>query len=336
MKFGIAFDPLEMNQRLWRRPTPQEFFALALALCAAGLFAWMQPNLPFAGVDLKIYLEASRGTFQYQGLYYYYGYWILPIFAVLSKFPFFLAYFLWSSINIIGIFFAERVFGGKALVAVASYQLFYNLIYGNISGLIVGGLALCWYGLVNKKWALAGLGIALASAKYQIGLTGSLLLILTAPILWKDRLRVFIIPAVIWILSLFVYPGWPLEVFHTIQNHPPDALGSISLWRWLGPWSLLFFFPPLLLNRESPQRFIAFVAAIGLGLPYFQQVDLLFLLVMPIGWIGLLGNLGYLMGFYRWTALQFLFLLPLAVYIWALISSLVKRPRPSQPLQGNP
>jgi hypothetical protein len=61
------------------------------------------------------------------------------------------------------------------------------------------------------------------------------------------------------------------------------------------------------------------VATIGLTLPYFQQSDLLFLLVMPIGWVGLLGNLGYFMNRYGWLALQSLAVLPLAVYGIALL-----------------
>jgi hypothetical protein len=222
------------------------------------------------------------------------------------------------------VFFAVRVFGGKALIAVASYQMFYNLIYGNITGLIIGGLALCWWGLVNRKWHIAGLGIALASAKFQTGLTGSLILLLTAEISWKDRLRVMMVPVLVWVTSLIVYPGWPIQLLDNMINHPPNNLASISLWRWIGPWALLLWLPPFFLRLEPQRRFIAFVAVMGLALPYFQQTDMLFLLVMPIGWIGLLSNLGYFMTLYGWTALQLLAIFPLIVYILALMPGVTR------------
>lgn len=319
MKFVLDSDTQQMNKRLWHRLTLEEIFALTLAFGMVGLFVWERHHLSFVGLDFKIYLGTAQGNFSYQNLYYYYGYWILPMFAMLSKLPFSTAYILWSSINILGVFFAVRVFDGRAIIAITSYQMFYNLIYGNITGLVVGGLGLCWYGLVNKKWHLAGVGIALASAKYQIGLIGSLLLILTAETPWKNRLRVFIIPVIVWGSSLILYPNWPLQALDIMQNHPPVALASISLWRWIGPWSILFLLPPLLLPLKPQQRFLTFVAAIGLALPYYQHTDLLLLLVLPIGWIGLLGNMGYFMGFYGWIALQYLCLFPLIIYTLALL-----------------
>lgn len=324
MAMTLTYDIQQMKERLRQRLTLGELFALTMAFGMVCIFVLQQPNLSFAYFDFKIYLGTAHGNFSYQNFYYYYGYWILPIFAVLSKLPINLAYVLWCSINILGVFFAVRVFNGKALIAVISYQMFYSLIYGNITGLVVGGLALCWWGLVNQKWHIAGLGIALASAKFQTGLTGSLLLLLLAEISWKDRLQVMAMPVFIWITSLVVYPGWPLQLLSNIVNHPPNNLGSISLWHWLGPWALLLWLPPLLLRLEPQRRFIALVAAMGLALPYFQQTDMLFLLVMPIGWIGLLGNLGYLMGVYGWVALQLLAFFPLIVYVLVLMPAFIR------------
>ena len=315
----FTYNARQINERLRQRLTPGELFALALAFSMIGIFIWQEPNLSYAFIDFKIYFGTAHGNFNYQGLYFYYGYWILPFFALLSKLPLNLAYIIWSIANIIGVFFAVRVFDGKAILTVISYQMFYCLIYGNIMGLIVGGLALCWWGLVNKKWHIAGLGIALASAKFQTGITGSLILLLMAEISWKDRFRAMIVPVLIWLLSLVAYPGWPFHLLNNIVNHPPDNLGSISLWRWVGPWALILWLPPLFLKLNPQQRFISLVAAMGLALPYFQQTDLLFLLVLPIGWIALLGNLGYFMSKYGWAALQFLAVFPLAVYTLTLI-----------------
>jgi len=320
----LIHDAQSMNASLRQRLSRGEFFALGLAVGAVGVFLWLSPTLSFTFFDFKIYLNTAHGDFNG----YYYGYWVLPIFAALAKLPLAVSYVLWGSLNILGIFFAARVFGGKAPLALISYQMFYTLIYGGISGVIVGGLALCWWGLVNRKWDMSGLGIALASAKYQLGIPGILLLLFTADISWKDRLRVLVVPVLVWAASLFLYPGWPFEAINNILNAPPNFNGSISLWRWLGPWVLLLWVPPLLLRLPTQQRVLALAAATGMALPYFQQSDLLFLLVLPIGWVGLLGNLGYLLSVYGWVALQMLALLPLVVYCRALLpacTSLISR-----------
>jgi hypothetical protein len=322
MKFNLESDIEPMKKRVWGRPALGEFFALALAFGMVGVFLWEQNRLPFIGFDLRVYFMGANGNSGYQSYYYLYGYWILPIFSALNKLPYEVGFFLWSSLNIIGVFFAVRVFNGNAMIAILSYQMFYNLAYGNISGVIVGALGLCWYGIVNRKWDLAGLGIALASAKYQLGLIGSILLVLTADISWKNRLRVFLVPTMIWLISLLLYPGWILQAFNILRNYPPNDFGSISLWRWAGPWALGFFLPPLFLKKKPHQKFLALVAAMGLALPYFQHMDLLFLLVLPVGWVGLLGNLGYFMVVYGWNALRSLFIFPLTVFSLILIPEL--------------
>lgn len=312
---SLILDAPSMNSSLRKPLSRGEIFALGLAFGAAGVFLWLSPTLSFTFFDFKIYLNTAHGDFAG----YYYGYWVLPIFAALAKLPLTISYVLWGSLNIVGIFFAARVFGGKAALALMSYQMFYTLIYGGISGVIVGGLALCWWGLVNRKWGMSGLGIALASAKYQLGIPGIVLLLFMSDIPWKDRLRALVVPVLVWVASLFLYPGWPFEAISNILNAPPNFNGSISLWRWLGPWALLLWIPPLLLRLPTEQRFLALTATTGLALPYFQQSDLLFLMILPIGWVGLLGNLGYLLSVYGWVALQILALLPLVVYCRILL-----------------
>jgi hypothetical protein len=314
----FSADAQEINARLRQRLTRGEFFAFAMVFCAAGIFAWLSTleSYSFVKEDFYRYLNTAHGDFSF----YYYGYWLLPIFAILAKLPTHISYILWCSLNILGVFFAARVFSGKVPLAILSYQMLYSLIYGQISGLIVGGLALCWWGLVNRKWNIAGIGIILASAKYQMGLTGILFLFLAADdIPWKDKLRTLILPILVWTGSLIVYPSWPLQALNTLSSNPPNDFGSISLWRWIGPWALLLWLPPFLLPHvTSRQRFIALVAVTGLALPYFQQTDLLFMLTLPIGWIGLLGNIGFLLETYGWIVLQIIALMPLIVYLSAL------------------
>ncbi len=308
----------QMSKNLRQRLTRGEFFALALAFGMAGMFLWLSPNLIFFSHDFTNYLSTARGDFGN----YYYGYWLVPLFALLAKLPFSASYWVWCGINILGIFFAARVFGGKAPLALASFQMFYSLIYGQITGLIVGGLALCWWGIVNRKWYLAGLGIALASAKYQLGIPGVFLFLLLGKVSWKDMARVLAIPLLVWAASLILYPGWPLQAYSVLVGHSPNANGSISLWRWFGPFTLLLILPPLILPLPAGRRFMALAAATGLVLPYFQQAELLFLLTLPIGWVALLGNLGYLLPAFGWAALQWLAILPLILYFSALYPAL--------------
>lgn len=306
----INFTADQIGQSLRQRMTRSEWLAIALAFGVMGGFMGLAPALSFAYYDYKIYLNTARHVFDG----YYYGYWLLPVFAVLDKLPFALSCAIWGSLNILGIFFAARVFGGKPVLALPSYQMFYTLIYGSISGVIVGALAVCWWGIHNRKWEIAGLAIALASAKYQIGITGSLILLLLADLTWKERARILIVPVLIGLASLLLYPGWLPESLQNILSAPPNTNGSVSLWRWIGPWALLLWIPSLLVPFSKSQRLVLLTVTASLALPYFQQSDLLLLLVLPIGWVGLLGYIGYLMPVYGWFALQMLALLPMAVY----------------------
>ena len=315
---NLVYDAQLIDQRLRRRLTLAELFALTLAISLVGVFIWLQSVAPYEPYfDFRNYLKTAQGDFSF----YYYGYWLVPMFSLLAKLPTNLSYLLWCLVNILSVFFAARIFGGSAPLALLSYQLLYGLFQGQIVGIIVGGLALCWWGLTHRNWALAGAGIILASAKYQLGMTGSLFLVLMAQISWRDRLWVMIVPIVTVLISLLVYPGWPLQALQTLHDNPPWDAGSISLWRWLGPGALLVLLPPLWAAMPRENRFMALVAATGLALPYFQQTDLLFLLVLPIGWLAVLGNLGFLFGRYGWVALQLLALLPLAVYISSMGSA---------------
>src|SRR5262245_50554166 len=107
----LPFDAQRTNWNLRQRLTPSELFALALALGAAGIFLWFSPQISYAFYDFKIYLNTVHGIFDG----YYYAYWYLPFFALLAKLPLSLSYLLWCGLNILGIFFSARVFGGKAI-----------------------------------------------------------------------------------------------------------------------------------------------------------------------------------------------------------------------------
>ncbi len=115
-------------------------------------------------------------------------------------------------------------------------------------------------------------------------------------------------------MSLIIYPLWPLSVFETIRNYPPNDWGSIALWRRLGPVALLFALPPLLLNLPRDRRLVAIMAAIPLVVPYFQQTDLLLLFAFPLGWLPLLGDIGLFYKVIGWQMMPILVMIPFIAY----------------------
>ena len=307
----LTTDAQAIERRLRARISPWELFALATAFGLLAGFVWAHAVLNILPNDFHFYLRAAGGDFRG----YYYAYWMLPAFSLLAQVPPLAAYAAWATINILCVFFATRIFGGRVLPALLSFQMLYMVFVGQIMGIIIGGLALLWWGLHRRSWALAGLGLAVACTKFHIGIVVGAILLLTVDISWRDRLRVLIVPAIVLAVSLVVYPLWPLDLLSTMRTDPANDWGSITLWRWIGPYALLLWIPPLLLPLSRPQRMVALTATLAFAIPYFQQTDLIALFALPIGWAyPLLGNLGYLFFAVYWEGLQLLVIVPLLVY----------------------
>jgi len=308
-----------IDSRLRKPPSRLEAFALAFAIVAIGLAVWVQDQLFVIPFDYNVYFLAAGGTLTR----YYYAIWILPLFKLWAVLPFTWGYVVWALLSIPCIYFAGRIFGGPTTLTLISFQMLYGLYMGQITSLLVFGLALGWWGLAHRRWHLAGLGFWLASTKFQIGLPFGFLLWLTADISWRDRLRVLILPACLSLLSLILYPGWPQNLVARLQIAPPYDWASISLWQWIGPAALLFWLPPLFIPMDRGKKFLSLVAAIPLTMPYFQQADLLALFVLPVGWLPvILGNLGYLFFKYNFQALKFLSIVPLSIYLGAILPAI--------------
>ncbi|NWF68568.1 MAG: hypothetical protein HXY40_05735 [Chloroflexi bacterium] len=317
----FSSDPEVIRRRLRARLTLAEFAALCFQVALLLVFVSFHAQNLYPPHDYDNYTNTLYGNFSL----YYYAYWFLPIFGFLERLPGEAGYILWSLANIAAIFFAARVFGGTGALALFSYQMIYTLFYGQITGILVGGLALCWWGMANRRYHLAGLGLLIACTKYQLGLPLGLALWLLSDLSWRERARVLIVPAVIALMSLVIYPLWPLAVLNTVRSNPPNNDGSLSVWRWLGAAALVFWLPPLLLRLPRERRFVALAAAAALALPYYQQADLLALYVLPVGWLPLLGNLGYLYPVFGWGALQGLWIIPAIAYLMALGLPLLRR-----------
>ncbi|MDK1081421.1 MAG: glycosyltransferase family 87 protein [Anaerolineae bacterium] len=312
----------EIDSRLRSRPSRWEFFALAFAFCSAGIFLWTHKQLQFKPLDYNVYIKTVNGDL----LQFYYADWILPVFWLWAKLSYWWGYALWAAVNILCIFFAARVFGGTAALTLLTFQMFYALYYGQIIGVLIGGLALGWWGMTHRHWYLAGLGFFIASTKFQIGIPFGLLLWITANASWRERLRVLLLPFILTILSLAIRPNWPLDLLRRIQDYPPNDSGSISLWQWIGPAALMLYVLPLLISLGREKRFLALAAASPLALPYFQSSDLLMLYVLPVGWLPvLMGNLGFLFFKYQFQALRWLWVVPMTLYLVILISDKIER-----------
>ncbi len=312
----FSLDAAGIEARLLRKPSLLEAFSVLLPIGLTLLFAYLNSSasMPFAP-DFDTFMQGGRGNFTG----FYYAYWVLPIFqglALLSGAH--TAYILWSIVNVLCVWFAVRVFGGKTALVMLSYQMLFVCFYGQITGVIVAGLALLWWSQERQRWLLAGIGAALALIKWQMGIPLCLALVLLADTSWYDRLRTLLVVLVITLVSLIIYPGWPLLVMQRLISEPPVRFGDIALWTHVGMVSLLLWLPALLLPMDRGRRYTAICVTVMLAIPYFQQSGLLALFVLPVGWFALIGNITYIYLWDAYSQLQFMIIVPLIAYVWVL------------------
>ncbi|MBI4927961.1 MAG: DUF2029 domain-containing protein [Anaerolineae bacterium] len=319
----LVSDPDEMDRNLRRKPGAGEFIGLLIGLWTLGITLWLHLTGHTVLIDYTYFTDSAGGTLDH----FFMGFWIMPIFKFLRLLPVPVGYVLWGLLNLAGVWFAARVFRANATWALLVYQLLYMLYYGQISGLIAGGLGLAWYGLVHRKWDWAGLGFLIAGAKPQTGLMAGGLLWLMVPLPWKHKLRLLVVPSLGVLLSLLIYPHWPAQILDEWRVVQPNDFASITFWRWIGPAGLLLILPPLLVNLDWQRRTIALVCACTLAFPYFQQADLLILYVLPVGALPVLGNLGFLYPWFQWDALKLMAVVPLSIYLLILIPAFAARLR---------
>lgn len=305
-----------IDQRIRQKLSTWEIFSISICICLSFIFAWYYTQGYSTPYDYSTYLQAGFGDLSI----HYYAFWILPIFRVLAALPPALGFVIWNMANIGGVFYAARVFGGRIPLILLSYQMMYVLYYGQIIGILIGALALFYWALKHRRFYLAGLCFLIACTKPQFGCTFGLVILFLLKLKWGEWLKILIVPVIISIFSLIVYPLWPLESLMIISTRPPNSLGNISLWQWIGPFALLLWIPPVTLPLSFRSRFIALSATIALTMPYFQQTDLLMLFVLPTGLLSLLGNLGYVLYWeYGPGSLKVLVIVPLTLYVVVLL-----------------
>lgn len=296
---------------------------------AGGLFAAVVTLLFLAyakldwppGPDFTTLMRAGRGDLAD----YYYAYWLLPALEALTHLEYAQAYIVWGLLNIAAFWFAVRVFGPNRLLAVWSYQLFAIVFYGQITGLLVGALALFWWGITRRSWWMAGLGLTLMLTKYQFGLLGLVAVALSAKLTWREWLKISFWPAAVSLVSLGLYGFWPLEVLSRMATHPANTHFSVSLWRWFGPAGILAFLPIVLVPRRIDLQLVAWFAAGALGMPYFQQIDLLVLMAFPAGLVPAIGWLGFAQGWMGGAIVTVSWIIPTTFLTWAVAQGIRER-----------
>ena len=316
MNIGIQSDrfssnPNEINKNVISKISLPETFSLVFLLSLTIIFSYHHHKGFYLPWDFEeSYLLAGSGDYSN----FFYGYWIMPIFWLLEKLPLTISFILWAFTNVMCTFIAGRVFGGKAWWAILSYQMIYVVFYGQITGLLIGGLALAWWGISSKKFLVAGLGLLISSTKPQFGLSLSFILWIMSDSSWKQKLKMLLIPTIGIIATTLAYPDWINNIFSAINSGKVDLRGNISLWQYIGPWSLIFLIPPMI-SKSSPEKQILFlIVASIISLPYIQQTELLALYVFPFGWLSLIGNLGFLFPFFSWEIIHLLIIVPLVIY----------------------
>jgi len=306
-----SFDlkPESMDQRLRTRLTRGEFTGFALGMAMSLVFIYRGS----AGDDFRTHIAAFHGDFSN----YFYPYYFLPMYGAFGLLPLNVGYCIMNFINLVGIWLGGRIFNGKTAIALLSYQTLFMVFYGQTVGILIGGLAIMAWAMHHKRYWLAGLGLFLASIKYQLAIPFALVLWLSDDGSVKEKLRILAIPALVFAISLIVYPLWPLDLIHRTTTTPLTyARASIVLWRWIGPIALVLWLPVIFVPLDTGHRLVAVTSAAALALPYMQQHDLILLYCLPVGGIGLLGNFGYLFGIFQYQALQALIIIPILVYIW--------------------
>lgn len=267
-------------------------------------------------VDLNNYLACGKGDCGE----YYYGYWFLPVFSLLAELPENVTNILWGLLNITGVWFSARVFGGNKFIALISYPMLSVLWYGQITGLILAGVAITLYGIIKRNWFIAGMGLVLALVKYNIAIIFVIPILLGIKLNIKEWAQIVIWPLSLFCLSILIHSNWILKILDVIQHHPPLSSYSLSIWPYTGAISLLLFIPLIGLPKQLKILFIGWVIAGSIGLPYFQLKEILALLIMPIPiWITLIiGFIGFMNFFVGARITQIYIIISLGLYVYFL------------------
>jgi len=244
-------------------------------------------------------------------------YWTRWLFALLRLPPEPVAFVALSTVCTALFYVATHVFKGQPWKLFVSFAFAWTLFYGQIDGLVVGGIALAWWALQRERPILIGAGLALASIKPQMSLPLALMMWWWSP----SRLKTLLIPALMGGASLLQW-GWWLPEWLWILLNTEDIIylsRNISLWPILGPWVLLTWLPVARIRLTRHRKMIAVAANTALTMPYFPLPSAVLLLSMPIPWwfwaLSQLPWLGSVIGYWVYYPMK---MLPPLLLLWAL------------------
>lgn len=250
----------------------------------------------------------------------YYARWIFALLGRLSE-P---AAFVLLSLTCMGLFYAAaRIWKAPVWMVFLSFPYAWTLIYGQIDGLVVGGLALAWLCMERRWYVLGGAGLLLASIKPQMAVP------LILAIWWwsgrAGRIKLLILPAIVVGLSFlqwgFWIPQWFQGLFSTDDLR--ELSRNLSFWPQTGPWILLLWIPVAWLPLPRRIKLIAIAAATMLSVPYFPFPSAVLALVMPVpvwAWAAMQAPVIFtaLGAFWIYPWLK---LIPLALLVWCALQS---------------
>lgn len=274
---------------------------------AMGLLIYFMPH-PEWRLDLELFRRQDP-ILRYPA----YAHWL---FSVLGSIPEPLAYVGLSLACIAGLYFAVRAFRGTHWMVFTSFAFAWTLFYGQLDGLVAGGLGLAWFASVRKRPVLQGAGLILASLKPQLSFPA-------CAVLWwwsSSRWKALLIPGAVLLVSFldfgFWIPGWLGELrdidFLVLLSR------NLSLWPLAGPWIWLIW--PLILALPLPRerKLITVLAATALSSPYFPLPSAVLVLTMGVPWwawgVAQLPALSFVVG--EWTYFVGR-ALPLSLLLWA-------------------
>jgi hypothetical protein len=270
-------------------------------------------------MDLEVFRNASE-TLRHP-------YWARWLFAALQALPEPAAFVALSVVCSALLLFAVRAFEGRHWMVFTSFAFAWTLFYGQIDGIVVGGLALAWWAICDDRPTLAGAGLLLASIKPQLALPAALALWWWSP----SRLKTLVVPLLVFGASVIAWGWWVPEWLVELRTTQDLVTLSrnLSLWPLLGPWILLIWPVIYLLPLDRKRKVIAIAAGTMLSMPYFPLPSAVLILAMPIPvWAWLAAQLPALAGLAGEWPYALMRLLPAALLTWAAWPIL-------QPVQGH-
>jgi hypothetical protein len=113
--------------------------------------------------------------------------------------------------------------GIASVLALCSYSLLDALVTQQLTVVVFFAFSLAVWFLANKRFALSGIALAIATIKPQLAIVPVCFLLLWTLSRWPQRRNLVrslaICTGVLAAVSMFLLPSWPIEWWHTIVSY---------------------------------------------------------------------------------------------------------------------